>query len=205
MGVVSMRKLTAVSQVSWASALSMILLGGGCGEPPAATEITPPGVDQRARDLEKKKAKDEPEVLGEMAVASTKAAAAEPKQAKAAIPDLEPALPTAKGETKTTKGGVKYTTLKEGTGATIRAGQRASVHYVGTLDNGLEFDSSRKRGTPAEFYIGTGDVIRGWDESVPGMKIGEIRKLEIPAAAAYGRRENRPASPPTPIFSSRSN
>ena len=186
MEVVSMSRLMAGSRVSWASALSMILLGGGCGEPPVATEITPPGVDQRARDLEKKKAKDEPEALGEGAVAAAKAAAGEPKRTKESIPDLEPAPPTAKGETKTTKGGVKYTTLKEGTGAVLRAGR---ARWCITWAHSTTAESStirRKRGTPAEFYIGTGAVIRGWDESVPGMKIGEIRKLDIPAAAGYG-------------------
>src|SRR5206468_3795974 len=96
------------------------------------------------------------------------------------VSDLPPALPTAKGEVKTTPSGVKYETIKPGNGAVAKAGQRVTVHYVGTLEDGRKFDSSRDRDKPATFSIGTGDVIKGWDEAVPGMKIGEVRKLIVP-------------------------
>jgi FKBP-type peptidyl-prolyl cis-trans isomerase len=194
-----MVEMTMNSRVFLAFSLGLALLAGGCGEPPASTPMTAPGVDQRSLLLEKKKAKDEPEALGEQAVAGTKTAGAgatTKAAGKEAIPDLEPAPPTAKDETKTTKSGVKYTTVKEGTGAIVKAGQRVTVHYVGKLDDGREFDNSRKRDVPAQFSIGTGDVIRGWDESVPGMKIGEIRKLDIPAASGYGAQGKPPVIPP---------
>jgi len=76
-------------------------------------------------------------------------------------------------------------TLREGTGAEARSGNRVSVHYVGTLTDGKKFDSSRDRGKPFEFELGAGQVIKGWDQGVAGMKVGEMRKLTIPGHLAY--------------------
>jgi FKBP-type peptidyl-prolyl cis-trans isomerase len=158
----------------------------GCEDPPLVTAV-PPGVPSRSiADI---KEKEEPQAIGE--AGSTGPAA----EVKATVPDIPPALPTAKGEVKTTASGVKYETLKEGHGAVVKAGQRVTVHYVGKLDDGREFDSSRRRDKPAEFLIGIGKVIKGWDEAVPGMKIGEVRKLDVPAAAGYGALGNQ-AIPP---------
>jgi FKBP-type peptidyl-prolyl cis-trans isomerase len=112
------------------------------------------------------------------------------------LPGLLPAEPTAKGEVKNTLSGVKYETIKEGTGATTKAGQRLTVHYVGTLDDGRKFDSSRDSGKPFPVTIGTGAVIKGWDEAVPGMKVGEIRKLTIPPSAGYGAQGSGERIPP---------
>ena len=78
------------------------------------------------------------------------------------------------------------TDLVVGKGAEAKTGDTVSVHYVGTLTNGTEFDSSRKRGTPFVFTLGKGQVIRGWDQGVAGMKVGGKRKLVIPPALAYG-------------------
>jgi len=73
-----------------------------------------------------------------------------------------------------------------GTGAEARVGQNIAVHYVGTLEDGTKFDSSRDRGEPFVFTLGTGQVIQGWDLGVSGMKVGGIRKLVIPPSLGYG-------------------
>ncbi|MGH8690328.1 MAG: FKBP-type peptidyl-prolyl cis-trans isomerase [Burkholderiales bacterium] len=76
--------------------------------------------------------------------------------------------------------------LALGTGATAHAGDDIVVHYIGWLDNGQQFDSSRARHDPLDFALGAGDVIKGWDEGIEGMKVGGKRKLTIPAELAYG-------------------
>ncbi|HQB85290.1 MAG TPA: FKBP-type peptidyl-prolyl cis-trans isomerase [Candidatus Pacearchaeota archaeon] len=70
-----------------------------------------------------------------------------------------------------------------------------SVHYVGTLLDGTEFDSSVKRGVPFEFKLGAGQVIPGWDQGVLGMRVGEIRKLTLAPELAYGNYEVSPLIP----------
>jgi len=82
--------------------------------------------------------------------------------------------------------GMKIETLKEGTGAEAKNGDVVSVHYVGTFENGTKFDSSIDRGTPFSFTLGAGQVIKGWDLGVLGMKVGEKKKLTIPSDLAYG-------------------
>ena len=88
---------------------------------------------------------------------------------------------------------MKSVELKAGTGEGITAGKIAVVHYTGWLyeatakDNkGKQFDSSRSGGQPFRFPLGTGQVIKGWDQGVIGMKVGESRRLIIPADLAYG-------------------
>jgi FKBP-type peptidyl-prolyl cis-trans isomerase len=76
--------------------------------------------------------------------------------------------------------------LKVGAGAEALPNKLVVVHYVGTLEDGTKFDSSKDRGQPFEFYLGAGQVIRGWDEGVKGMKVGGLRKLIIPSDMAYG-------------------
>ena len=82
--------------------------------------------------------------------------------------------------------GMKVEILKEGTGEEAKNGDTVSVHYIGTLENGQKFDSSIDRGVPFSFTLGTGQVIKGWDLGVLGMKLGEKRKLTIPAELGYG-------------------
>ncbi|GBE30691.1 putative FKBP-type peptidyl-prolyl cis-trans isomerase [bacterium BMS3Bbin04] len=85
--------------------------------------------------------------------------------------------------------GMKYTVLKEGIGTDIKAGDQASVHYIGWLkDNGNLFDSSRQRGNPFVFPVGAGRVIRGWDIGVDMMKVGGHWIFILPPELAYGQR-----------------
>jgi FKBP-type peptidyl-prolyl cis-trans isomerase len=86
--------------------------------------------------------------------------------------------------------------LKVGDGAEARAGQTVTVHYVGTLTDGKKFDSSRDRGQGFSFKLGAGQVIKGWDQGVAGMKVGGLRKLTIPPELAYGDRGFPGAIPP---------
>jgi FKBP-type peptidyl-prolyl cis-trans isomerase len=73
-----------------------------------------------------------------------------------------------------------------GTGAEVKTGDSVSVNYIGTLQNGTEFDNSYKRGEAFEFTVGEGRVIKGWDQGLVGMKVGGQRILVIPAPLAYG-------------------
>lgn len=97
---------------------------------------------------------------------------------------------------KITDSGLKYEDLVEGNGETAQAGQMVTVHYTGWLENGQKFDSSKDRNDPFRFKLGAGQVIRGWDEGVAGMKIGGTRKLTIPANLGYGARGAGGVIPP---------
>lgn len=91
---------------------------------------------------------------------------------------------------------LKIEDLKVGTGAEAVAGKRVTVHYVGTLTTGAKFDSSRDRGEGFTFGLGAGQVIKGWDQGVAGMKIGGLRKLTIPPELGYGAGGYPPVIPP---------
>jgi len=96
----------------------------------------------------------------------------------------------------TTPSGLKYVEIKEGTGATPKSGQTVVVHYTGTLQDGTKFDSSRDRGQPFSFKLGVGQVIKGWDEGISTMKVGERRQLIIPPELGYGARGAGGVIPP---------
>jgi len=96
----------------------------------------------------------------------------------------------------TTPSGLTYDVLQAGTGAVATSGKKVTVHYTGWLTDGKKFDSSVDRGRPFPFQLGAGQVIRGWDEGVAGMKVGEKRKLTIPSNLAYGDRGFPGAIPP---------
>jgi FKBP-type peptidyl-prolyl cis-trans isomerase len=96
----------------------------------------------------------------------------------------------------TTPSGLKIEELKLGDGATPNPGQTITVHYIGKLANGTEFNNSYKGGAPIDFRIGVGAVIKGWDEGLMSMKVGGKRRLSIPSKLAYGPQGRPPAIPP---------
>ncbi|MGC4060769.1 MAG: FKBP-type peptidyl-prolyl cis-trans isomerase [Aquabacterium sp.] len=100
----------------------------------------------------------------------------------------------------TTASGLQYEDTVEGSGEVAKAGTYVTVHYTGWLYEGgvkgAKFDSSKDRNDPFEFGLGAGQVIRGWDEGVQGMKVGGTRVLVIPPALGYGARGAGGVIPP---------
>lgn len=97
--------------------------------------------------------------------------------------------------TDTNQNTMTITDIKLGAGAQAQNGQTVSVHYVGRLDDGSEFDNSHKRGAPIEFTLGAGQVIAGWEEGILGMNVGGERTLVIPPEKAYGEQGIGPIPP----------
>lgn len=127
---------------------------------------------------------------------------AEPAPARDAVPS-DGARAAGSGEAVQIVPGLQRRILEEGEGATAQAGQTAVVHYTGWLydesapDNrGVKFDSSRDRGQHFEFPLGAGRVIRGWDQGVVGMEVGEVRELTIAPELAYAERGAGDVIPP---------
>ncbi|NJL91575.1 MAG: FKBP-type peptidyl-prolyl cis-trans isomerase [Coleofasciculaceae cyanobacterium SM2_1_6] len=96
----------------------------------------------------------------------------------------------------TTPSGLQYQEIVVGTGAIPQQGQTVVVHYTGTLTDGKKFDSSLDRNQPFSFRIGTGQVIKGWDEGLSTMRVGGKRKLTIPPDLGYGARGAGGVIPP---------
>jgi FKBP-type peptidyl-prolyl cis-trans isomerase len=164
----------------------------GCDEPEQLVPVAPPGavIPRTPPD------KDNPaQAQGETISVSPKITDTTAKSTT-----YTPAAPTAKGETKTTKSGVKYETLKVGTGEEIKPGQVAHIHYEGKLENGTVFDTSKTKGTPFTVTLGTGQLIKGWEEAIPGMRVGEIRKLIVPPALAYRDQQNGKIPPNSTVI-----
>ena len=99
-------------------------------------------------------------------------------------------------DTITTASGLVYEEIVVGEGEVATAGHHVTVHYTGWLTNGTKFDSSKDRNDPFVFGLGQGQVIRGWDEGVAGMKVGGTRKLTIPPELGYGTRGAGGVIPP---------
>ncbi|MCI0349315.1 MAG: FKBP-type peptidyl-prolyl cis-trans isomerase [Acidobacteriales bacterium] len=123
-----------------------------------------------------------------IAIALIPAASAQNKNAAGG-----PSKVTGKGTT--TASGLQYWDLAPGTGTVATPGKKVQVHYTGWLTSGKKFDSS-VGGRPFEFKLGNGDVIKGWDEGVSGMKVGGKRQLRIPPELAYGSRGYPGVIPP---------
>ena len=94
------------------------------------------------------------------------------------------------------QGTLKVEKLSEGTGAAPQTGDVVVVHYTGWLENGKKFDSSVDRGEPFDFVLGRGQVIRGWDEGVAQLKVGDRARLTIPPEMGYGTRGAGGVIPP---------
>jgi protein-disulfide isomerase len=101
------------------------------------------------------------------------------------------------GATVILPGSLVVKDVKVGTGPAVKSGDTVSVHYVGTLTDGKEFDSSRKHGQPFDFEVGKGRVIKGWEQGLVGMKVGGRRTLVIPPDLAYGPRGMGAVIPPS--------
>jgi FKBP-type peptidyl-prolyl cis-trans isomerase len=104
------------------------------------------------------------------------------------------------GKPKSTASGLQYWDITVGTGAAASSGKTVKVHYTGWLTNGKKFDSSVDRGMPFSFKLGAGQVIKGWDEGVAGMKIGGKRQLRIPPDLGYGAQGAAGVIPPNAIL-----
>jgi FKBP-type peptidyl-prolyl cis-trans isomerase len=104
--------------------------------------------------------------------------------------------PIAQRREREMQAGLGIEDITAGTGAEAQAGHTVTVHYVGTLTDGRKFDSSRDRGKGFTFRLGAGQVIKGWDQGVAGMRIGGVRKLTIPPDLGYGARGYPPVIPP---------
>jgi peptidylprolyl isomerase len=117
-----------------------------------------------------------------------------------AAPEPDGPLPTTTVpgglEATTLPSGLKIVTLRKGMGRQPKKGEIAAVHYTGTLRDGTKFDSSRDRGQPFEFAVGEGQVIRGWDEGIARLHVGERARLIIPSDLAYGDAGAPPVIPP---------
>jgi len=99
------------------------------------------------------------------------------------------------GDGVKTESGLQYWDIKVGLGPVAKAGDKVKVHYTGWLTTGKKFDSSVDAHQPYEFTLGHGEVIKGWDEGVAGMKVGGKRQLRIPPELAYGEAGHPPQIP----------
>ncbi len=177
------------------SGIALLIFGtvSGCTDAPPLTTMAPPGQQVDTVFIDPNSDINKAVSIGE------EINRLDPEQSEM-IPQSQLRAPTPVGEVVTLGDlDLKYSTLKAGdpAGATAVYGDLITVHYDGTLEDGSVFDSSRKRGEPFTCSLKTGSprgVIRGWVEGIPGMLVGEIRRLEIPAELAYGSME-RPGIP----------
>lgn len=103
-------------------------------------------------------------------------------------------------EKQKTDSGLQYIVVEEGTGDKAVAGKKVKVHYTGKLEDGTEFDSSIKRGQPIEFTLGRGQVIKGWDEGIALMNVGDKYQLIIPPELGYGAAGAGNVIPPNSVL-----
>jgi FKBP-type peptidyl-prolyl cis-trans isomerase len=165
-------------------------LAWGCGQPEIIPAM-PPGVEPPKMEL----AESEQSVaLGEGGMPGT-----ENKARGGALVEADNP-PTEMGKIVFALSGMKYTTLKPGSGKAAKTGQTVTIHYVAKFVDGKEFDNTRKKDAPVTFVLGANDApIKGWNEGVAGMLIGEIRKITLPPELAYGTDGNQLVPPSTTV------
>ena len=129
------------------------------------------------------------------------AATTPPPAAAAEVSTVAPPTTSSPPPPAAVEPGLGIEELAVGTGDSAVAGDHVTVHYDGTLLDGTVFDSSRKRNRPFDFALGVGQVIKGWDDGVAGMKVGGHRKLTVPPSLGYGVRGQPPAIPPNATLS----
>jgi peptidylprolyl isomerase len=139
---------------------------------------------------------DEPEVAPTPSVESAATVVEPPSTGQpppqASAPAIEPSQstmsPVVVPPPPVAEGGLRIQEVLPGHGRPAKAGDKLTVHYVGTLQDGTEFDSSKKRQQPFVFELGKNHVISGWEKGLVGMRVGGRRRLEIPPDLAYGER-----------------
>ncbi len=167
-----------------AGLIGLVLVG--CDAPPNIMPIAPPGAP-----VQRKSPDEEPaQAQGEMAAPGLQA-----KTEPTKVVEYTPALATAKGETKSTPSGVKYETLQPGTGAELKPGQTGQFIYVAKLTDGKVFDDRTKRLNRPEL-LSLSESTKGWRGALPGMHVGELRKLIVPPEQGYGAKGRPPEIPP---------
>jgi FKBP-type peptidyl-prolyl cis-trans isomerase len=127
------------------------------------------------------------------AVAVAQTAPAKPKVK--VVPPNTNAPTRVTGDGVKTDSGLQYWEIRVGNGEVAKEGSHVRVHYSGWLTTGKKFDSSVDRGQPFDFTIGNGEVIKGWEEGVAGMKVGGKRQLRIPPELGYGADGSPPDIP----------
>ena len=134
-------------------------------------------------------------LMAVFAIAQTAAQTASKKPATPARPNTNaPAKVT--GDGVKTDSGLQYWEIRVGPGEVAKEGSHVRVQYTGWLTTGKKFDSSVDAGKPFDFTIGNGDVIKGWEEGVAGMRVGGKRQLRIPPDLAYGADGSPDTIPP---------
>lgn len=169
--------------MKFARTLSVPLLAfaaAGCGAPPQIVPAVPPGAEVREMPPS--------DLVAEPATAVGESISAAKKENIAKLESLDPAAPPPITVDEAKTQGLVIESDGGGKGEGAQVGKSVSVHYTGKLKDGTVFDSSIQRGVPFTFFLGRGQVIKGWDAGLQGMKVGEKRKLTIPPGLAYGDR-----------------
>ncbi len=171
------------------------LLAGGCNNPEPAADASPVVAASPVTDASSS-ASPAGGTAGKPSGTGKVAGPPMPPPGPKAPGDFDKTPFKGNGKVVKTASSLQYEDMTVGKGATAIAGKQCVMHYTGTLANGTKFDSSRDRGQPFDFTLGTGGVIKGWDEGVAGMKVGGRRKLTIPYQLGYGEEGKPPVIPP---------